>query len=125
MLNTIIKSATLTAATLIVRDSYPQIKKTCVKLYSSACDLLDLTPTKLKSNPTTKAMPKQPRNQLTEYQYNVIMDTYVLNNTLPKKDKINQQELCNRLNTDLGLNYTRSGYCHYWFKRVTPQFKDK
>ena len=124
MLNTVIKSAAWTAATLIVRDSYPQIKKACSGLYDSVCDLLDLTPIKLKSNTTTMVKPKQPRNQLTEYQYNVIMSAYELNNELSKKDKITQQELCDRLNADLELSYSRSGYCHLWQGRVIPEFNN-
>ena len=125
MLNTVIKSAAFTAATLIVKDSYPQVKKTCLELYSSVCDLFDFTPTKLKSDTTTTVKPKQPRNQLTEYQYNVIMSAYELNNELSKKDKITQQELCDRLNADLELNYTRSGYAHYFRKRLIPEFENE
>jgi len=124
MLNTVIKSAAFTAATLIVKDSYPQVKKTCLELYSSVCDLFDFTPTKLKSDTTITVKPKQPRNQLTEYQYAVIMRAYDLNSTLPKNEKVNQQELCDRLNVDLGLNYTRSGYCHYFRKRIIPEFNN-
>ena len=122
MLNLVVKSAAYTMATLIVRDSYPTIKRTCIEAYDSACNLLSFTKDKLTSNPIPKGISKQAKNKLTPYQYEVLIDAYEINNKLPKNEKINQQELCDRLNKNLGLNYTRSGFAHMWRKRVIPTF---
>jgi len=126
MLNLVLKSAAYTVATLIVRDSYPTIKKTCIESYDCVCDFLGFTDSNTTIDPIPKGSSKQPRNQLTEYQYSVLMDAYELNKEKPKEDRMHQDILVKRLNDELGLMYSRSGYCHYWRKRIIPDFaKDK
>ena len=125
MLNLVVKSAAYTMATLLVRDSYPTIKKTCIEAYDYVYDFLCFKGDEPPSNPTLKGKFKLVRNKLTQYQYEVIMDAYEINSELPKGEKINQQELCNRLNKSLDLHYTRSGFAHMWFKRVIPTFGEK
>jgi len=126
MINLVLKSAAYTVATLIVRDSYPTIKKSCIESYDCVCDFLGFNKTSPESNTNTKGAVKQPRNHLTEYQYSVIMDAYELNKEKPKEDRMHQDVLVKRLNDELSLMYTRSGYQHYWRKRTIPNFaKDK
>ena len=123
MLHFVVKSAAFAIGAKLVHELYPPTKQTIIKTYHSTCDLLGFNNSKTHTNPTPKGKAKQPRNKLTEEEYKTIMEAYEFNNNLPKKDKINQQELCDRLNSNLNLNYSRSGYCHYFRKRIIPTFK--
>ena len=113
-----------TAVAKIVHDSYPPIKKECISAYDCVCDFFSLTDSETPTNPIPKGKVKRPRIHLSKHQYDVIMASYELNNRQPKGKKINQQELCDNLNKELGLNYTRSGLAHYFRKRIVPEFEN-
>ena len=126
MMQFLLKSAAYTLGAKIVHKSYPTIEKTCIESFDSVCDFLGISDSESKSNTNTRGKPRQPCNQLTEYQYSVLMDAYELNKEKPKEDRMHQDILVKRLNDELGLMYSRSGYCHYWRKRIIPDFaKDK
>lgn len=60
----------------------------------------------------------------TPENYKHIMDSFFANKDLPKKERLTQENLRLKLNEDLGIDYSRSGYCHLWHKRQIPMFEE-
>jgi len=126
MIHFLLKSAAYTLGAKIVHESYPTIKKETLSAVDSITDFLGFSKETTKSNTNTEGKVNRPRNHLTEHQYAVIMASYELNKTKPKNDRMHQDTLVKKLNDELGLMYTRSGFQHYWQKRTIPNFtKDK
>ena len=120
MLNVVLKAAALAVVPKIIHEAYPPTKKAVCSAYDSVANFLCFSGDSADKG-KTKSKVYQPRNKLTEAQYQTILNRWAGNEALPRKVKETQEEFTKTLNKELGLNYSRSAYCHFVFKRIIPK----
>ena len=118
MLNFVLKSAAYAVGSKLVYELYPPTKKLVLETVDSVQDFLGFN----EETPKSKATPKgYYRCELTKEKYTFLMRAYEANKALPKEQRLHQDVLVKSLNDSLELKYSRSGYQHYWQKRIIPK----
>jgi len=113
-----------TTAAKVVHDTYPPIKKVVLKSVDSIQCFFSSNSLSIETKAIPKGRVRKPRNQLTKQQYSIILASWDINANASKSNRLTQVELSKQLNEKLGINYSRSGYCHLVFKRVIPKFEN-
>ena len=119
MLNILAKSIVFSVGSQLARETYKPVSKFCCDSYKELSTFLGFsgsTSTNTKGKKITRK--KRCKASLSQEDIKLIKFMWFANDGLPKKERATQLEMAITLNRELGLDYSRSGYCHIVHDRV-------